>query len=467
MFNFILEQVNESTQKDDYDLTTATSFEFLAPSAYNKNRNEVIEQMSSNNIPITMLTARQDIPQRYENDRIYVQEENPDDKENIPPIEDKENIPPPQSLPLALQNTEQPNVFKTPPDQSIAAATAAKSNVSAGGDSSVLSNELQIGVDLINAMIESHCTDAATKKKLIRKIVRHLLRSKDTKGIAQMIISYTTDKSDSKISGVIHMSDDISEKNNDSRIKKKTANDSISGISTLNSSSSNVSQDVKALASSESDQMTSNIREDKQLQSYPNVVQQRYLKVKPIENKKTLQNDERRKDNENSKTDSKIVKEWLLPATQSEIEKEMSRKLSRSQQHTTETNLSNEQLNDIASISSQIDNRQAEYVKEKMEIFNRLKKEKKTEFDWIDQEIEQLKNLKQLLKQINTSESDGQSASSRGGNISDEKTNSVYAKHNRNYFAIYENFRRTHKQPGIRGSDESQADESSTLIGLK
>lgn len=476
--------MNESTQKDYDDLTMTTSFEFLAPSAYNRNRDEKIiaQTLSPNNIPITVSTALQGIPKCHVNDRhetIYIEEENPDNKENIPPIDEKENIPPvPPSRPFlpVPHSTEQPNVLKTPPNQSIAATAklSDESGAGVGGDSSVLSNDLQIGVDLINALIDTRGTDAATKKKLIRKIVRHLLRSKDTKDITQMIMSYTMEKSNSKISGVSTLIDEEDKSDGNNSKVDQTGKDTISGISTLNSSSSNASIEPNRLPSSGEEDKTKQKRNDD-----CNAQHKKTGSRTENTDGKNVQKDRRKKDVENCRTDLKGVKEWLLPVTQSEIDKEMSRKLSRSQQNPFESFVTNEQLKCVPSDrNSQMndDNRQIECVENTTknailtisrsnEILDRLETEKKTQFDWIDQEIKHLKNLKKLLKQINVSECDEQS-SNKGGNISDERTNSVYAKHNRDYFTIYENFRRTHKQHRISSSNGSQADESSTLIGL-
>lgn len=460
--SFRSEQVHESTQKDDDDLTMATSFEFIAPSAYKRNRDEMIDE--PNNLPNKAL-SQQDISESPCSDRdesIYVQVENPDDKENIPPIDDKENIPPrppapSRSSPPIRQDIERPNVFKTPPDQTIAGAAAAAAAhtsraKSSGADLSVLSNDLQIGVDLINALIDSRGTDAVTKKKLIRKIVRHLLRSKDTKDITQMIMSYTTDKSNSKISGVSVLGDEDEKSDSDTRSRVEHAEkDTISGISTLNSSSSSASH--SAVIPPKPHQIPPNNGENERNKSDDADRDER-----AAENEQIAQSDRQKRDVDDCGTDSKVVKEWLLPVTQSEIEKEMARNAAKSQQQQQhqpkpiETAASNEQLNaDRAQIATSRCSK----------LLNRLDTEKKTHYAWIDQEIEHLKKLKKLLKQINTSESDVRSCNKGAGNISDEKTNSVYAKYNRDYFTVYENFRRTRKQHEI-----STTDESSTLIGL-
>ncbi|XP_031618618.1 uncharacterized protein LOC116337832 [Contarinia nasturtii] len=406
-----IEQVHESTQKDDEDLTTATSFEFVAPNAY---KNQQIA-------PLLDESTASEIPSRIEikNDSIYIQEENPDDKENIPPIDDKENIPPPP-LHAMHRNDPKPSVYKTP-----------ENAVEKRNESCVLPNDLQKGVDLINALIDSRTTDGVTKKKLIRKIVRHLLKSRDTKDITQMIMSYS-DKSSTKISGVSSMED--SEQSEIERAVK----DTISGISALSSSSS--------LDSVQSNQLPVNNEKieggsEKRAED---------VKRKEMENK----NEERKEEDlihsevKKGSNDEKEVKDWLLPITQSEIEKEIARKTQI---------IESIESKDIPSVQRVTEPMKiVEKPTKNNEIFEFLEHEKKTHFNWIDQEIEHLKNLKVLLQNLNTNDSDESK-----GNVSDEKINSVYAKHNREYLTIYENFRRNAKHSSVNGS---QADVSSTLI---
>lgn len=412
--------MNESTQKDDEDLTAATSFEFLAPSAYKNFR--TIEQQTSPPPPLPPLptsAAVDEIPKReiIENESIYIQEENPDEKENIPPIDEKENIPPP---PLhTTHRNNQPGAFKTP-ENTIVKPT----------DQSVLPNDLQKGVDLINALIDSRSTDGETKKKLIRKIVRHLLKSRDSKDITEMIRSLS-EKSNSKISGVSVLTE--LDKSDRSR-KEKTEKDTISGVSTLSSSSS----------------IASNVIEPNQMP--PNSEQN----DDDNGNQKKIE----RKMNENEGKLKAEVREWLLPATQSEIDKENARKMQSLHQADTvqDTNLKVLQNEDNNIPNKHIARaKSAERSPKNSDIFAFLENEKKTHFNWIDQEIEHLKNLKLLMHKLNSSESDASK-----GDISDEKINSVYAKH-RNYLTIYENFRRNRKHLSGNGS---QADVSSTLIGL-
>lgn len=396
--------MHASTQLDEGDLTTATSFEFLAPNVYENQQTPE---------PVTASTSGQEIPKRIDsrNDSIYIQEENPDDKENIPPIDDKENIPPP---PLHTTHyADRPIVYKTP-EQTIEQP-----------NESVLPNDLQKGVELINALIDSRKTDSVTKKKLIRKIVRYLLKSKDTTDITQLIMSYSdkSNNSNAKISGVSSLTsiDDSDQCDID-----KTTKDTISGVSALSSSSS-----CTASAGIGANQTPAKAEQTKC--------------AKEIIEKSTAVNNEVNKE----------VKDWLLPITKSEIEKENARKSKIMQ--TVDDKQSKHMSNEIRPMSQgkQLPERSAR----SKEILEFMENEKKTHFNWIDQEIEHLNNLKLLLANINCTDSDVSK-----GDVSDEKINSVYAKHNKDYLTIYENFRRNAKNTS---GDGSQADVSSTLIGLK
>lgn len=383
--------------------------------------------------PIPDESTVDEIPNRIDvgNESVYIQDENPDDKENIPPIDDKENIPPP---PLhALHRNDQPNVYKTP-EKTID-----------NNELSVLPNDLQKGVDLINALIDSRTTDGVTKKKLIRKIVRHLLKSKDTKDLTQMIMSYS-EKSNTKISGVSSLDLEESEQSG----AEKAAKDTISGISALSSSSSVASASIdnnRTPVNSGQEEKVDKIDKIKDLEKVVRTLKEDAKEVpaeKPLEQQNESVNEERE------------IKDWLLPVTQSEIEKENARKSKSIQeiekievQHPKDIPIAHRTSDQLKSLEKPTKNN---------EILEFLENEKKTHYNWIDQEIEHLKNLKLLLQNINAIDSDDSK-----GNVSEEKINSVYAKHNRNYLSIYENFRRNVKHTSRNGS---QADVSSTLIGM-
>lgn len=321
-----------------------------------------------------------------------------------------------------MHRNDQPSGYKTP-----------EKTTESRNESTMLPNDLQKGVDLINALIDSRTTDGVIKKKLIRKIIRHLLKSRDTKDITQMIMSYS-DQSNTKNSGVSSL-----EESEPSGVVKveKMAKDSISGVSALGSSSSSAPVVV----------------EPKLMQKFRtrSKEKQEALKKKTIE-KKTEEKEKSINSVDNQEvTDGKEIKEWLLPVTQSEIEKENARKSQQQQQKETP----HEVLSDRQTALNPVKN--VEKATKNNEILEFLENEKKTHYNWIDQEIEHLKNLKQLLQNISDSNSDESNE-----DVSEEKINSVYAKHNKDYLTIYENFRRNTNHTSENGS---QADISSTLMG--
>lgn len=376
----------------------------MTPDAYKNQR-----------IPDEITPISDEIPSRIDgrNESVYIQDENPDDKENIPPIDDKENIPPP---PLhAMPRNENPIAYKTP------------ENTIDNNESSVLPNDLQKGVDLINALVDSRTTDCTTKKKLIRKIVRRLLRSKDTKDITQMIMSYS-EKSNSKIYGVNLLDSEGSDQSGEG----KPVTDTISGVSVLGSSSSVASASVE-------DGRTTAKSERK-----ANTVQ-------------TVEKDEKGKriEQEADENEQKEIKDWLLPVTQSEIEKENARKSKILQ---TIKTIEEKQPKTIPAGRSSEHIKNMEKPSKNNEILEFLENEKKTHYNWIDQEIEHLKNLKLLLQNVNAIDSDESK-----GSISDEKINSVYAKfkHKRNNFSVYENFR-----CNLKHTSGNVSNISSAIIGL-
>lgn len=162
-------------------------------------------------------------------------------------------------------------------------------------------------------------------------------------------------------------------------------------------------------------------------------------------------------------TNQSEVKDWLLPVTQSEIERENSRRaLNKS---TDEVMIpSNDSVAGIpTTVANNMENEcgpqslKAIKPTTSNEILEFLENEKQTHFNWIDQEIEHLMNLKLLLQNIKANETDESKE-----NVSDEKINSVYAKHNRDYLIIYENFKRSGKNSNEK---QSPSDVSNSLIG--
>lgn len=425
-----------SIQIDDEDLTSATtSFEFLAPNLYKKcamkNRITPIANVSS------VLQQTDDIHHRddTQNEASYPKISNLDEKENIPPIEDKENIPPP---PLhAMHHDDRPSDYVTP-EQSID-----KSDM----DTSNLPTDLQKSVELINALIDSRKMDGATKKKLLRRIVRKIVKFKDTREITQMIMSYS-DKSNGNASNSSESSAGLNGSNETSATKTKSKSRKMSGVSTL-SSTSYAASDKRSV-------------HEKPNESSPRIItksmNQEISGITTLSSSSNIAPQETETKDEANRSE---VKDWLLPVTQSEIKRENSRKaLNKS---TDEVIPPNEYAPELPTAVGNMNENKSRPPSKPIkanptnEILEFLENEKRTHFNWIDQEIEHLKNLKLLLHNIKANETDDSK------NVSEEKINSVYAKHNRDYLIIYENFKRS-------GKNEIEkplaSDVSDSFIGL-
>lgn len=381
----------ESTQKDDGDEASVTSFEFVAPAAYNKRCQDANRSPAHDLSPPAQ--HKDEIPHRDDSKEGIAcapdaQVEDPEDKENMPPVEDKENVPPRHRI---------ETVNLTAADLMTPKQAIPKPNA----DASVLPNDLQKGVDLINALIDSRKIGSSDKKKLIRKIVKNLLKSKDPKDITQMILSFS-DKSGAKTACERSSSASELEKSEESKEKDPPSKHTISGVSTLSSSASAVE-----------------------------------CKDSP----KDL--------NKESQLEKTSEKEWLLPLTQSEIEKENVRKAEKSIQNNAEAKQGTTSV--IDKVQLKIDNTKRKDTNTQ----EPLDDKKSNYFNWIDQEIEHLTNLKMFLENVKLSGSDV--------NKDAENINPVYAERDKNYLAIYENF---HQSKKTNSESSSQAYASSACTGL-
>lgn len=319
-------------------------------------------------------------------------------------------------------------------------------------DTSILPTDLQKSVELINALIDSRKMDGTNKKKLLRRIVRKIIKFKDTKEITQMIMSYS-DKSNSNALSSSESSAELKGNNVTSatKTKSKSKNQVMSGVSTL-SSTSDAASDERSIHEKQNESspciITKSMRQEisgiTTLSSSSNTASQETNGIKEAANHSE-------------------VKDWLLPVTQSEIERENSKRaLNKSTDEVIPPNersapelpkaVANINDNEIRPPSKP--NKAAT----SNEIFEFLENEKRTHFNWIDQEIEHLKNLKLLLQNIKANETD------ESKDVSEEKINSVYAKHNRDYLSIYENIKRS----GKKNDNEKQlpSDVSDSFIGM-
>lgn len=370
-----------------------------------------------------------------QNETSYLQISNPDEKENIPPIEDKENIPPP---PLhAMHHDDRSSDYVTP-EQSID-----KSDM----NTSTLPTDLQKSVELINALIDSRKMDEATRKKLLRRIVRKIIKFKDTKQITQMIMSYS-DKTNGNALNSSESSAELNGSNETSATKSKSKNKEMSGVSTL-SSTSDAASDKRSM-------------HKKQNESSPCIITKSMKQeISGITTLSSSSNITSQETQTKDKANQSEVKDWLLPVTQSEIERENSRRaLDKS---TDEGIFPNESAPELPKAVTNINENESRpplkpiKATTSLEIFDFLENEKRTHFNWIDQEIEYLKNLKLLLQNIKANETD------ESKDVSDEKINSVYAKHNRDYLIIYENFKRNGKSENEK---QLTSNVSDSFIGL-
>lgn len=371
------------------------------------------------------LQQTDEIPHRddTQNEESYLQTSNSDEKENIPP-EGKENIPPP---PLhAMHHDDRSSDYVTP-EQSID-----RSDI----DTSTLPNDLQKSVELINALIDSRKMDEVTKKKLLRRIVRKIIKFKDTKEITQMIMSYS-DESNVNAMNSSESSAGLNGSNETSVTRTKFKKQEMSGVSTLSSTSSAVSDQryVHQRQNVSSPRITSKS------------MKREINRITTLSSSSNIAAQETETKDEANRSE---VKDWLLPVTQSEIKRENSRRtLNKS---TDEVIPPNESVPDQSRPPSK-----PIKTTSSNEILEFLENEKRTHFNWIDQEIEHLKNLKLLLQNLKANETD------ESKDVSEEKINSVYAKHNRDYLIIYENFKRSGKN---QNKQQLPSDVSNSFIGL-
>lgn len=364
------------------EAASLASFEFCSPREYAKqNVKETIEPPP--------------IPEAEEEDRVLSLELNlenlqlnVDDKENIPPVDcqellfpenDKENIRPEISDDGGGSMIDHGEIKKEIVNRT---GSVDPSVVSTLSNESILPDDLQKAVEMLDILVAARQIDDATKKKLMRRVVKRLLKER-----------YPTEhgrNSERVISGVKPLesnttssSDDQRSRSNSARSEKHASIKSISGVQALSPSNATTSQvepedeqkEAEADAKTDSEQVKSDepptIREKPQCD--------------PIE----LDN----------KTEIDHVASWLEPMTYSEIQfmnqkmqnnKEKEKELLADQIYENQENL--EAKSDAYS-NQDISNIRKQYQQEKQKHLN-----------WIDREIERLKNLK---IQLDDSQTDG------------------------------------------------------------
>lgn len=241
------------------------------------------------------------------------------------------------------------------------------------------SYELQKGIDLLNSLVDSKKLDNAEKKKLIRKIVRRLVKAKDAKEISKLLISDSSQLSNASSRATVEKSD-----KSEKTIRSTTGKFTISGISVLSSS---------IPLPNESTQI------DEKSENFP-------------------------------KEDSKrnivgvSIQDLLQPMTRSEIEKEKLRKASNLKENNQiEESENSDAFQMVSSNTAKCSD---------VNICEFIEMEKKSHFNWIDQEIHHLNNLKNLLRTYDQNENNKVVTKNPTRSVIGRTTNS----------AIYENFQK-------------------------
>lgn len=197
--------MEQSTQISDSNSTSTASFEYVAVDICSR---------TVDSSPTNVIELIQSTPLIVKDPNFIETEAAAEEKENVPPVEDKENIPPAKAYPRIEGEFRTPDRVKS---------SSEIDPLQLSTDESILPNELQRGIDLLTALIDSKKLDREAKKKLTRKIIRRLMKSSNVSEIVNLLQKHeeNADRSDAS-----------------SGASKSVASDhkTISGIATLASS---------------------------------------------------------------------------------------------------------------------------------------------------------------------------------------------------------------------------------------
>lgn len=372
------------------------SFEFCSPNEYLKLQkpkdavdvctNEVINEVEEDEKQLSL-------PEQLENMRLESEKDNPpelpspQDKENIPPKKeqdsnfsenDKENVPPKddgmESIRSKSRTAEPKCVLKQSRESSVDL-----------GNESVLPDDLQKAVEMLNILVATRQIDNTMKKKLMRKVVQRLIKSK-----------YSNESSSRDMSGTSRISSECSGQSSKKEHASLESTDRggrtlsvISGVQALSpSNATNAGKEEAAPKTPTIQEKAGDLLEGGPVPSDIN----RSLVI-PGDEKHgvTIEED--------------TMKDWLAPMTYSEIQfmnqkiltnKEIQKEI-KDQQRKLQENLIKNQM-----IYANQEQLKANKGADENTAYNKnvrkfLEKEKKTHLNWIDQEIEHLKNLKELF----------------------------------------------------------------------
>lgn len=296
----------------------------------------------------------------------------PEDQDNIFPEIDKENIPP---LPLPkledIENSPSANDVVKP------SAPPRRPKVERNlSNESVLPDDLQKAVEMLNVLVSTRQIDVATKKKLMKRVVKRLLKAR--------YANESSTQTDSTASTTASDGVDPQSSQNSKVVSRGTSNNSISGIHALSSSNETSKNDS---APGEQTNPPCEMQPEQSQQPEPVQLED---SIGDVANATSTVNDE-----ENTN------KDWLAPMTYSEIQF-MNQKMlhekqneMRKEQKRLQDNLVNNQIvyanADQLKLTSDSQTN-ASGDKERM-----LERERIRHMNWIDQEIERLNNLKAMM----------------------------------------------------------------------
>lgn len=407
-----------SPSSNGREAASVASFEFCSPGEYLKQQRPKDGRETLTNEPIKEAEEDEKVPplqarlanleissenskeisgieeQNDENDQEKSLPEN--DKENISPEDqqdtifpenDKENIPP---LPFPLPKLN--DVEDSPPPKQITGPPVPKRFAAIEkslSNDSVLPDDLQKAVEMLNVLVSKRRIDVETKKKLMRRVVKRLLKAKygnesGSQGDSTASMSRNSSESSKNDQRSLQTSKDVS----------KAASDiSISGIHalSLSATSASVPPDSK------------NAPDENQ--------------PEPLAEKTALSHSNHRWEPavtslEQDKEDT--MKDWLAPMTYSEIQF-MNQKMLNEK----ENEIREEQQRKQDNLQPKL-KPQPNPAMERGRIFEQ---EKMRHLNWIDNEIERLNNLKVMMSEAEGG-ADGSSVAQRGNPLENRRVQS-------------------------------------------
>lgn len=359
-------ELNNETEEHSKGLVAALSFEFLSASCFENRNTSSVSQSADveNKENIPPVNEKNLNPPSVKLKKKYLDS----DKENIPPVTNNQI------------KTIDENMSKDIIDSISDRNSSILSADSLFGNITNIDIDLQKGISLLNSLIEAKKLDKITKKKLVKKIVHRLLKAKYNETLQQ---TTSSTKSNSN-----PLTSDSSSKN--SSLGKNIV--AVSGVNTLSGESSETAPSTVKPA-------PMNLKRSLSVRKPSSEQQLVVLPILSPENSELTVKSTSPQDLNNQS-----MKDWLEPMTHSEInyekrkteeemkqnnievkQNEMQKRLLRAQDE-----VLNKNINDQCD-SNQPDN----FLGENLLKF--VRKERNSQLDWIQKEINHLVNLKEFL----------------------------------------------------------------------